>query len=464
MEQQGKWHESQEKWWSERGYTERPRKTDERDDYQRDYARIIHSAAFRRLQGKTQILGIGESDFSRTRLTHSLEVAQISRGIRLHLKKLADQTTDDKRSRWCPQEPLIEAVALAHDIGHPPFGHGGEIALNYMMRDYGGFEGNGQTLRLLSQLETHTHGYGLNLTRRVLLGLVKYPVPYRKVVRTTKNDQAQTLRQIRSDRWKPPKCILDTEDPEDSRKRSVLQWLLYPFSKKDKDEFVKLLRGASETENGKAKYRSLDASIVALADDIAYGVHDLEDGIKLRLISDKDFDEKIRSKFNQKWAEEKELYSFGKLVDMLCRHDDNERKIAIGALVHAFIVSVEWDCYCHFDDNLLDLNADLKGPAADFLNELKELVVRKVIKTPEVQTLEYCGQQIVMELFEAIASDPERLMTEKFVDRWKEAKADGLEMQMRVVCDYIAGMSDEYATKLYERLFVPRQGSVIAKM
>ena len=121
---------------------EPPREDDERDEYQRDKGRIIHSAAFRRLQAKTQVMGVGEGDFHRTRLTHSIEVAQVGEGIlgSLHRRYQSDTTLVD----WLPSTDLLAAACYAHDLGHPPFGHGGERALNLSMTD-GGFEGNAQT-------------------------------------------------------------------------------------------------------------------------------------------------------------------------------------------------------------------------------------------------------------------------------------------------------------------------------
>ena len=155
------------------------RSGDVRSQFDRDEARLIHSAAFRRLQSKTQVLGLGESDFYRTRLTHSMEVAQIGRGIVQYLSK---KKKFKEHKDHLPDISLITAICLAHDIGHPPFGHGGEVALNYCMRDYGGFEGNGQTLRILGKLDKYTADHGLNPTRRMLLGVLKYPASYNDLV------------------------------------------------------------------------------------------------------------------------------------------------------------------------------------------------------------------------------------------------------------------------------------------
>ena len=144
--------------------------------FQRDRARVIHSAWFRALQSKTQVLGLGESDFYRTRLTHSLEVAQIGSGIVEHVRgENARNPLTKDMAEWIAPLSLIDAACLAHDIGHSPFGHGGEVALNYMMRHDGGFEANGQTLRILSRLGEYSEDSGLDLTRRSTLSVIKYP-------------------------------------------------------------------------------------------------------------------------------------------------------------------------------------------------------------------------------------------------------------------------------------------------
>ncbi|MGI3213084.1 dGTP triphosphohydrolase, partial [Roseovarius tibetensis] len=149
------------------GQANRPK--DSRSQYQRDRARIIHSAAFRRLQGKTQVMGVGEGDFHRTRLTHSIEVAQIGYGI-LEVLQRNEALYPERIRGWFPHRDLIEAACLSHDFGHPPFGHKGEQALHGAMLRSGGFEGNGQTLRILARLEKYKErGKGIYPTRRLCL-------------------------------------------------------------------------------------------------------------------------------------------------------------------------------------------------------------------------------------------------------------------------------------------------------
>jgi len=207
--------------WTNRrsGQTHQRGSQDHRDPYERDRTRVIHCPAFRRLQRKTQILGTDEGDFHRTRLTHSLEVASIGSSI---VRSLMINHKNNGLVSIFPNDDLISVICLLHDIGHPPFGHGGEVALNYMMRDQGGFEGNAQTLRLLTKVEESYGAYGLDLTRRALLGILKYPVPWSRVVATQLPcvDDIRS-RTIRINDWLPPKAYFDEEQAE-------VDWLAYP--------------------------------------------------------------------------------------------------------------------------------------------------------------------------------------------------------------------------------------------
>lgn len=152
-----------------------PQRKDARSAAEVDYARIIHWASFRRLQGKTQILNLDDSDLCRTRLTHRLEVAQVAGGITRHSgKAFADHPAADV----LPALSLIQASGAIHDLGHPPIGYGGETVLAYCMRNHRGLEGNGQTLRIILRLKKFSLAAGANLARRNMLSVVKYSPPY----------------------------------------------------------------------------------------------------------------------------------------------------------------------------------------------------------------------------------------------------------------------------------------------
>ena len=208
-----------------------------------------------------------------------MEVAQIASGILQQFK-----AHNSSHQKILPETSLIQAIGFAHDLGHPPFGHGGEIALNYCMRDHGGFEGNGQTLRILSTLETFSARHGADLTRRTLLGILKYPVAYsviqNKNLWPCLDERLTSIKIIDKNNSKPPKCFLDSE-------QDVVNWILEKLSKNDQKRFQEIRK--SSNDNHEATHKSFDCSIMDVADDIAYGVHDLEDAIALELISEKDF-------------------------------------------------------------------------------------------------------------------------------------------------------------------------------
>jgi len=425
------------------------RQEDHREEYERDRARVIHSSAFRRLQAKTQILGVLEGDFHRTRLTHSMEVAQIGRGLVLNLQKKFPELND-----LLPRLEQIETTGLAHDLGHPPFGHGGETALNCAMADYGGFEGNGQTLRILTLLESHSPENGLDLTRRTLLGVLKYPVPYANLCKTSPPDATDKSVNLNFQQtWKPPKCFLDTE-------QEVFNWILAPLSNTDQVHFCEYTRPTTQS-HGRSLHKALDTSLMNLADDIAYGVHDFEDGIVLRLLTREHWQE-VAQQLDPKWAEKNNLLQ---IETMLFTRTDNSgysRRQGVGALVHALISSAELKLNDEFEEPLLGWNVILPEEPQRFLKALKETVSRHVIQLNTVQAATFKGRKIVLSLFDALSAEPEMLLPSSFQLLWKEAKSDL--QQKRIICDFIAGMTDQYANRFYERLFLPGHGSVFDRI
>jgi dGTPase len=397
-----------------------------------------------------------------------MEVAQIATGIGVRLEKKKKEVL----GCWLPPRELLEAICFAHDLGHPPFGHGGERALNNAMltssvwqqNDYiafkrVGFEGNGMTLRLLAFLEYHTPEYGLDLTRRTLLGILKYPAMFSEVAKPYPAD-IKPLFMVKWDEWKSPKCYLDTE------KRCV-DWILQPLPKEDQKRFVQFnppgIKDGKGT-NGEPKFKSLDCSIMDVADEIAYGVHDFEDGIALNLINRDDWDDIVNSEFDAEWAASVKLGSSENVAGQLFSQDHNsaeERKRAIGGLVNALISSVRLEEHAEFQHPLVRYYVTYDGPAKKLQEALQKVIFRNIINSQPVQTLEYRGAVNLLALFRAIESDPEHLLGGVFRERLKGANGPD---RLQVIADYIAGMTDEYATKMFERMFVPRHGTIFDRL
>ena len=395
---------------------EERRPNDERSPFEIDRARIIHSTAFRRLQGKTQVFGMGGSDYFRTRLTHSLETAQIGKGLAIRLGANSD---------------LVEAACLAHDIGHPPFGHTGEQILQDRMKEMGGFEANAQNLRILDFLEMRSTNYnGLNLTRATIDSLLKYKEPYSKRSKD--------------------KFYYDDDEA------------LVSFAVKD----------GSNTE------KSFECEIMEWADDIAYSTHDLEDGIKAGWITEErltarksELQDRVLTSLREKYNKDYSASWEGAFEDArrACRVEGKtelekkaNRKIRIANMIHVFIVKANWvarDIPSPRYRRTLDLSDDVRGRCG----VIKELVWEYVINDEQLATLRKKGARIVDELFKIFTENGVDDNTLKlYPDDFREriAAASGTNEKMRLACDYISGMTDSFAMKIYSRLILPSSGSL----
>lgn len=337
-----------------------------RSDFERDRDRVIHSQAFRRLEGKTQVFTPGLDDSYRNRLTHTLEVSQIGRTIAKVLNL---------------NENLTEAVCLAHDLGHPPFGHCGEDVLNELLESEGGFEHNRQVMRIINLLE---HPYpefpGLNLMYETRLGLAKHHSPY---------DRPE-----------------DTEFPE--------------------------------------KCSSLEGQIADTADRIAYNCHDLEDGMRARLIDSESL---------------KDIALFRKAYDKIEAgqiKDSSTRRIRTAKAIIDILVS---NCIETSRENIKDSGVrtvedvyncgnNLIGLSEDKLSELNRLedfLFNYFYRHPRIAEPARKSRRQIEEIFEYYCKNPAKLPA-----RFRDNTApEGLE---RTVCDYIAGMTDRYCLKIFSQI------------
>lgn len=355
-----------------------------RSQYQRDRDRIIHSAAFRRLEYKTQVFVNHEGDLFRTRLTHSLEVAQIARTIARTLAL---------------NEDLCEAISLAHDLGHTPFGHAGQDALNTCMRGHGGFEHNAQSLRVVDQLEDKYADFpGLNLTYETREGILKHCSRVR----------ARELGEI-------GKRFLIGGQP------------------------------------------GLEAQLANLADEIAYNNHDIDDGLRARLLSI----EALREVPLFSRHHDAVLKAYRQLNTKQERHETIRRIInaLVTDLVETSRAALTKARLRHAEDArsrakpLISYSAQAR---ADNL-ELKRFLREHLYKHHQVYRMTVKAQRVVRELFDALFKDPRLLPPQIFKIAQVAEKTGGKSARARVVADYIAGMTDRYALDEHERLFDPRR-------
>jgi dGTPase len=359
--------------------------SDMRSPFQRDRDRIIHSAAFRRLKHKTQVFVYHEGDHYRTRLTHSLEVAQIARTAARALGL---------------DEDLAEAVGLAHDLGHTPFGHAGEEALNAEMAAYGGFSHNDQTLRILTRLERHYAAFdGLNLTWETLEGTVKHNGP---------------LIGSRLDRPVPP---------------SIAEY--------DRRHNLDL-----------ATQPGLEAQIAALADDIAYNNHDIDDGLRAGLFVVADLNEvplvgPVFAEVGGRYPaiDEARLIheAIRRVIDRMV-HDlvaETQRRLAVSGV------------------RIVDDIRRLPEPVAAFSPAMREhdralkcFLFARMYRHYRVNRMSSKARRVVRELFQLFLAEPECLP-----DEWRVPEGADPAETARIVADYLAGMTDRFALDEHRRLF-----------
>ena len=383
----------------------------DRDDFARDRARLVHSAALRRLAAKTQVLAPGDDDFVRNRLTHSLEVAQIGREFGAVLGCHAD---------------VVDSACLAHDLGHPPFGHNGETALDALAADIGGFEGNAQTLRILTRLEakrTHPDGSpaGLNLTRATLDATTKYP-------------------------WRRG------EGPSPTRKFGVYE--------DDHDVFAWFRDGVP------AGHRSFEAEVMDWSDDVAYSVHDVEDAIASgrldpRALRDPDVVGAVLDVARIAYAADLAVADLGSALERLLATGavpesfDGSRGALAGLkdmtsrLVGRFVRSVEEATReAHGQGALVRHEADLIVPVearaeCAVLKAVAAHFVMNVRARLEVQAGE---REVINALVAAYRADPGRLDRDLRADH---DAATSEEEVLRVVIDQVASLTDTRARHLH---------------
>lgn len=400
-----------------------------RDDFERDHGRIIHGASFRRLQSKKQVIGVDVGDLHRTRLTHSMEAAQIARGMAHAL----NQRTEGLRREGCRIDTsLIEAAALAHDLGHPPFGHDGEAALHGCMQEYGGFEGNAQTFRILTRLEGK-QGRGLNLTRGLLLSVMKYPVVLDDAVR----DPAKAGKH-------PPKSSVFEAD------REAFEWVLSAFTPVGRAFYLEREADPNHPGIERCLRLTLECSIIELADDVAYATHDLEDAVNLGWVHLEELQEVLRQNGEEgRWEE---WDAAVRMLDRLRpRHPDfkHDLKQLVAYLISCFVnhlfISEEGDP--SFSPRIR-YRARLPEALQQLNQRLKQRVDERVIRSPSVQAMAFKGGRIVRSLFDAMTEEIQLL---PFHDR--QRIEDHPEEKERIICDYIAGMTDPYAIRMAEKLY-----------
>ena len=368
-----------------------------RDPYQRDYARILYSSSFRRLQGKMQLFEVDAEKFNRNRLTHSLEVAQIARNI------ASDLAMDNP--------VVVELAALAHDIGNPPFGHSGERKLHELARDIGGYEGNAQALRILRTLEKKSpYWSGLDLTHRSLLSVIKYPYHRSE----GKN-----------------KFLYDDD---------------YAFYQNV------LARYALELAPGE---KTIDAQIMDLADEIAYAAHDLEDALSRNIVNidDVEYEFSISKTYGSALEDFREIVTKSKATAAKAFQFHSSEEFAI--IYRKEMTSNIVNYLCTDITVVTDESGRKKlgfGRYAALSGGLKALLFRTVMRKRAILSYETRGDKIITDLFAFYmrGNNVKFLSPELKFSLPDENEPDYQQRKHRAVIDYIAGMMDLFAVKEWE--------------
>jgi dGTPase len=361
-----------------------------RTDFQRDRDRIVHSTAFRRLNQKTQVFLYDEGDHYRTRLTHSLEVAQIARALARALRL---------------DEDLAEALALAHDLGHPPFGHAGERALNRQMEQFGGFDHNAQSIRVVTRLERRYPRFdGLNLTWEALEGLTKHNGPL--IARGLGRERGA---------GRLPFALAEYAEVQDL-------WLW--------------------------SFASAEAQAATIADDIAYNAHDIDDGLRAGLLALDDLAEvgvtaallgEIRAQYPDLDEQRQSYELIRRLITAMIEDVIGESLRRLDQ-----IAPKSSDDVRHADGAVVRFSTEMaNGDAA-----IKGFLTARVYRNQRIMSVMERAEEVIDRLFCRYWSDPASLPAE-----WRAMPNSDEDKRARLIADFLAGMTDRYALGEHQRLF-----------
>ena len=399
------------------------RTNDYRTVFQIDRDRIIHSSEFRRLQGKTQVFLPGESDYYRTRLTHSIEVAQIGRSICNYLVRKENSPFS---GNYFIDPDLVESACLAHDLGHPPFGHAGERTLNSLMSGYGGFEGNGQTLRLLTEIlyRSENDRRGMNPSRAFIDSILKYKNTYSELGRPVNH-------------------------------------FIFDYQK----EYVDFVFGGKTAEVGNIdlnKFRSIECQIMDWADDTAYAINDIVDSISGGFITYNGISRWIEQNGNS--LDDEELLIVNRLKEWITK---GNYKPKLGSIIGDFILAcsvTERETFMNEFTNryryVLTVDEKIKKQAELY----KKIAVDLVFTSPPLHQVEFKADEMITRMFKVftdnyIVNKKETKLLPVFTHNLIVGENDDTQ-KARLICDYISGMTDSFAMRVYKRLFDPDYSSL----